>query len=44
MSNAGLRTLSPSFAFTELEEGIRLTVADYKANKEAYRHNSTAKL
>ena len=44
MSNAGLRTLLPNFAFTELEEGIRLTVADYKANKEAYRHSSTAKL
>ena len=44
MSNAGLRTLLPNFAFTELSEGIRLTVADYKANKDAYRHTSTAKL
>eukprot|EP00353_Schmidingerella_taraikaensis_P006408 CAMPEP_0185580452 /NCGR_PEP_ID=MMETSP0434-20130131/16563_1 /TAXON_ID=626734 ORGANISM="Favella taraikaensis, Strain Fe Narragansett Bay" /NCGR_SAMPLE_ID=MMETSP0434 /ASSEMBLY_ACC=CAM_ASM_000379 /LENGTH=334 /DNA_ID=CAMNT_0028198725 /DNA_START=137 /DNA_END=1140 /DNA_ORIENTATION=- len=44
MSNAGLRAWLPNFNFTSLEEGIRLTVADYKANKDTYRHATAAKL
>jgi len=40
MSNAGLRALLPNFEFTSLTDGINLTVADYKANSQAYRHGA----
>ena len=38
VSNAMLRQRLANFTFTSLEEGIRLTVADYKANRQLYRH------
>jgi len=40
MSSADLRGLLRNFEFTSLEEGIRLTVADYKVKKGEYRHGA----
>ena len=38
MANGPLRAKLANFEFTPLSEGIRLTVADYEANKARYRH------
>ena len=45
MSNTSLVDAGmANFTFTSLQEGIRLTVQDYLANKEKYRHAAHAKL
>ncbi len=42
MSNSGFKALLGRFEFTQLQEGIRLTVDDYKKNKDLYRHSSSS--
>ena len=44
MGNEALRGLLARFEFTGLQEGIRLTVEDYRANKHKYRHAASSKL
>ena len=38
MSSGFLAQRLTNFVFIPLEEGIRLTVKDYKVNREQYRH------
>ena len=40
MSSGFLAQRLTNFVFIPLEEGIRLTVKDYKVNREQYRHGS----
>ena len=44
MGNEALKGLLARFEFTGLQEGIRLTVEDYRANKHKYRHAASSKL